>query len=72
MFGVLVVVRRPNRRWYAEAKAEGMVGDNMVEYPRIQIYTVQDMFNNKPLTLPAPQPQRSRGPQAKRGLQKRP
>ena len=71
MFGVLVVVRRPNKRWYANAKAEGTVGDGMIEYPRIQIYTVQDMFDDKPLILPALQPQMSRDPQAKRGLQKR-
>ena len=71
MFGVMVVVRRPSKQWYAVAKAEGAAGDGVVECPRIQIYTVQDMFDGKRLNLPALRPQVPRGPRAKprRGLQ---
>lgn len=72
MFGVLVTVHPPPKSWYADAKARGVVGDDMARYPRIQIYTVHDMFEGRAPILPAPQPQIPRGPRTKprRGLQK--
>lgn len=71
VFGLLVTVRPPPKSWYADAKREGTVGDGMVEYPRIQIYTVQDMFDGKTPLLPALRHQIPSGPRAKprRGLQ---
>ena len=71
-FGVLVTVRPPPKKWYANAKAEGMVGDEMAEYPRIQIYTVQDIFDGKELKLPPLQPHipSDRRTMPRRGLQK--
>ena len=73
MFGVLVTVRRPPKKWYADAKSEGVVGDGIVEYPRIQIYTVQDIFDEKNLNIPPLQPQipSDARPKPRRGLQKR-
>ena len=72
-FGVLVTVHPPPKRWYAGARTEGVVSDGMVEYPRIQIYTVRDMFDGRMPNLPALQHQIPSGPRAKpkRGRQKR-
>lgn len=72
-FGVLVTVHHPPKNWYADAKAEGDVHDGMVGYPRIQIYTVQDMFDGKVPNLPTLHHQIPSGPRAKprRGLQER-
>lgn len=72
-FGILVTVYPPPKSWYANARTEGMVSDGMVEYPRIQIYTVQDMFDGRMPNLPALQHQIPSGPRAKprRGRQKR-
>lgn len=72
-FGVLVTVYPPPKKWYATAKAEGEVSDNVIGFPRIQIYTVQDMFKGKMPNLPALHHQIPSGPRAKprRGLQKR-
>ena len=73
VFGVLVTVHAPPKSWYGIAKKEGIIQDGMVEYPRVQIYTVQDMLNGKTPMLPAIQHQIPRGPRARpsRGLQKR-
>ena len=72
-FGVLVTVHPPPKSWYAQARAEGDVSDGMVSYPRIQIYTVQDMFDGRVPSIPALHHQIPSGPRAKpkRGLQKR-
>lgn len=72
-FGVLVTVRPPPKSWYAEAAAAGTVDDGIVGYPRIQIYTVRDMFDGKVPNLPALRHQVPSGPRAKprRGIQKR-
>lgn len=71
-FGVLVTVHPPPKKWYANAKAEGVVSDGTIEYPRIQIYTIQDMFDDKLPLLPPLRPQIPSDQRAKprRGLQR--
>lgn len=50
--GVLVCVKKPTSEMVLEAKRAGTYRSFTGNFPRIQIITLEDIFGNRPLTIP--------------------
>lgn len=52
--GVFLCLERPTRAMTEAASSAGLFNIGMIEYPKVQIYTVDDYFNDRSPKLPTP------------------